>query len=295
MGVSYKNVDALSFILQALICIVSLMSQNPFIKSISEAARKKIVDYLLFTPLLSLAKRLRGEIFVFNRRWGYLFYPVDYLSYKIMMLSHEGLVPDHVGELVRRTRRRPVFIDIGAHQGSYTLALHRHCRLVVAVEPDPTNYFLLKRNLSLNKVKNCIPVNYVVSSHDGFVNLYLSEFSDIHSVKKDWVGKPRRVVRVPARRIDTLLKELSIDGVDLVKIDVEGSEMEVLEGMSETVEKFKPVLLIEVAKRNLKNVIDYLKLHNYDFQVLYRSSHYITKEKIFYILSRTKGIGDDNL
>jgi FkbM family methyltransferase len=284
MGVSYKDIDALSFLLRVLNYIVSLIARSPFIRSTSEIARMKIVDYLLFRPLLGLARRTRREIVVFNRRWGYFFYPVDYLSYKIMMLSHEGFVPDYVVELIRRIGRRPVFIDIGAHQGSYTLALHRYCRLVVAVEADPTNYFFLKRNLSLNKVKNCVPVNYVVSSYDGFANLYLSEFSDIHSVKKDWVGKPKKVIKVPARRIDTLLGELSIDKVDLVKIDVEGGEMEVLEGMSETLEEFKPALLIEVAERNLKNVIDFLKQHNYRYRMIYRCSHYITKEKVFYIL-----------
>ena len=69
-----------------------------------------------------------------------------------------------------------------------------------------------------------------------------------------------------AKPIDAIIAEYGIKRVDTVKIDVEGAEVEVLEGMRRSIEKFKPNLLIEVSWANAERVYKFLKEINYEIK-----------------------------
>lgn len=229
----------------------------------------KIVDWIFFVPVVRLARLVGKELVVFNKEWNYYFIVSDYISYKIMMLTHEGYVPVYLFHLVRRFKEKPIFIDVGAHQGCYSLALYPYCRLIVAIEPDALNYHFLKSNLMINNVKNCITVNCAAGSFNGFAELHISELSGYHTIKKGRGCLFRKRGRVPVYSLDTLLLDkLLIDRIDLVKIDVEGAEADVLMGMRKIIERFKPVILIEVFRVNYEAVIEYLHSFKYRYKVV---------------------------
>ncbi len=84
------------------------------------------------------------------------------------------------------------------------------------------------------------------------------------------IFKDIREVYISVDTIDNLVDSGKIEKPDFVKIDVEGAEMEVLEGMIGTVRNFKPELFIEVhgadlkqARSNAKNLIYYLVKNKY--------------------------------
>ena len=158
--------------------------------------------------------------------------------------------------LIRKvTRYNDVVIDIGAHIGLHTIHFAKIAKLVIALEPEPSNFRLLKENIKVNKASNVIALPIAASNYDGYIDLYISPSSGSHSVEvyndlemrasSKYIGK----IKVPCIKIDTLLKMLGLSKADIVKIDVEGHEHKVLEGMTRILTNVPPrVLIIEIDK-----------------------------------------------
>ncbi len=143
-----------------------------------------------------------------------------------------------------------VVVDVGAYVGRYALKASRKVGdvgVVIAVEPDPKAYTLLVHNLALNGAKNVRPLNIALSNYNGICKLYTGkpgltslekETFEIHHSGGIAEGKP---IFVACRTLDSLLAELGIRRVDWIKVDVEGAEHEVLQGMIRTIEGNKQV------------------------------------------------------
>ncbi len=88
---------------------------------------------------------------------------------------------DYTSLLVQRiSRRHEVFVDIGAHYGYFSLLANRACpRLeILAIEPAPTNYEILRRNLDLNRVDSATLIEAAVSDQDGQADFLISSAAD---------------------------------------------------------------------------------------------------------------------
>jgi FkbM family methyltransferase len=121
-------------------------------------------------------------------------------------------------------------VDVGAHIGLYALVASTLVGpegKVYAFEPELQNYDLLQKNIKANGFTNVIPLRKVVQDRPGTAKLYLHpERSELHSVRK--LGKGAKAIVVEAISLDDFLVGQK---VDVVKIDVEGAEMAVLQGM----------------------------------------------------------------
>jgi len=126
-------------------------------------------------------------------------------------------------------------IDIGAHVGYYTLLAAKQVGptgKVYAFEPDPDNHATLLKNIELNGYSNIVAVRKAVSDRLGHAQLYLSAtVSGNNSMYHHGLAE-RGSVSVETTTVDSMLEELEWPHVDLVKIDVEGAEVAVLEGMT---------------------------------------------------------------
>lgn len=140
-------------------------------------------------------------------------------------------------------------IDIGAHIGLHSIALSKLVKptgLVYSFEAHPSIYKLLEHNCFNHS--NIITHNKAVSGTSNAV-LYVEDV-DFDSADVDNTGgfgtqsihETERLIRVDTTSID----DHQIQDVALVKIDVEGNEMNVLEGMKRTLMKQKPILFIEI-------------------------------------------------
>jgi FkbM family methyltransferase len=138
-------------------------------------------------------------------------------------MTHEdwlrSLVHPFMGEL---------FIDVGAHVGTWALRATRGFEKVVAFEPNPTANSILRKNVQLNKLTNIMVIQAVISNTAGEVSVGGG------SGKRKQAG-----FRIPVRTIDSFNFEPS-----LMKIDTEGNELQVLQGAQETLRR-KPQLVIE--------------------------------------------------
>lgn len=151
---------------------------------------------------------------------------------------------EEVYDSIEYPRPGDIVIDVGSFIGAYALKASKYVGergIVVAVEPHPKNYELLKYNVELNKARKVICLNLALMSYRGTVRLYYpresSEYSSI-------VFPADSYVDVKCETLDNLVKKLRLKRVDFVKMDVEGVELEVLKGGEETLETYKPKLSI---------------------------------------------------
>ena len=135
---------------------------------------------------------------------------------------------------------RDIVLDVGAAYGSYTLpAIASGAALVVAFEPNPESYYDLCMNLNINSfMPKCIPLNFMADKVPKLTQK--TYFPDTHSSVK---GKyPTLGFAVS---IDEIVEKYKLPRVDWIKIDVEGSEFDVLVGAAKTITEFHPTLLVE--------------------------------------------------
>lgn len=140
--------------------------------------------------------------------------------------------------------------DVGANFGYYTLLFANRvgpAGRVIAIEPNPSTYALLSETVSLN-------------GYDSMVTLVSEAASAISGATVELfvpLGEPKNatiafsanerpaesVTPVTTVSIDELAKDLR--RVDFVKIDVEGAESDVLQGMAGTIERYRPTIVLE--------------------------------------------------
>ena len=109
-------------------------------------------------------------------------------------------------------------IDIGAWCGTWAKAMEPFAKKVIAFEPDKVHFACLERNCTIN----CDPRQEAVGSENKHISLTEDDFTQAKRVEKE--GDIRMVT----------LDSLAYENVDLIKIDVEGYEMEVLKGVDNT-------------------------------------------------------------
>jgi FkbM family methyltransferase len=140
------------------------------------------------------------------------------------------------------TEVRGILLDVGAYIGTFALR-HRHSvKSVYAFEAHPDNYDTLLKCLNLSHAEDVEPVQAAVSDKHGDTRLFIGT-PDTHSLEHG-TGQS---ISVPATTIDLFLKERGIDPVDIrvIKVDVEGAELRVLRGATNTLAAANPLLILE--------------------------------------------------
>jgi FkbM family methyltransferase len=133
-----------------------------------------------------------------------------------------------------------VFYDIGANIGVYTLYAARRCDKVFSFEPHCGNFMSLLRNIRINNLNNCIPMSIALHNNTGFFNF--SYHSDVTGTSASQLEKKTDSGLVELKhswKIDDLMS--SIPAPDYVKIDVDGNELLILNGMINALKKIKSI------------------------------------------------------
>jgi len=144
-----------------------------------------------------------------------------------------------------------VFYDIGSNTGLFAIDFsHRYDKVFCyAFEAQPAQSSMIVNSILLNGLKNAKCVSCLLGAQDGVGKLYLTSHTIHASIvprEDDYV-----VLELPMHSIDSLSSEGTIKDADVVKIDVEGSELNVLKGAAETFRRTAPSIIFE-ADENMK-------------------------------------------
>jgi len=169
----------------------------------------------------------------------------------ISYISSEMWMFELLRELVRKTNG--VFLDIGVNVGQTLVKLKAldPDRNYVGFEPNPTCIYYVNELLKVNKFKNCTLVPIGLFTNDGLLPLgmYSDDPSDASASLIDEF-RPGGILCakmfVPTFRYDSVASLLGIGSVGIVKIDVEGAELDVLSGFLGMIQRDLPVVLLEV-------------------------------------------------
>jgi FkbM family methyltransferase len=164
-----------------------------------------------------------------------------------------------------------VAIDIGANIGVFTVEWARHMHGwgdILAFEPQERVFHALAGNVAINNCFNAYPRYAVVTSEPGAMRVPVadhtipSSFGSLELRQREHnepIGQridyePDRMMSLPAVSVDSL----NLPRLDLIKIDVEGMEMEVLQGARRTLGAQRPVMIIEHVKIDRSALHDFL-------------------------------------
>jgi len=180
---------------------------------------------------------------------------------------HEPVVTKMLIDTLSKT---DIFVDVGTHLGYFTCIAGKICKegKIYGFELDKNAFDLLNKNISLNNLKNVEVYNYGVSDKKGYVKIpKITLPSPVLSFSKDCEDGDYRLV-----------KSISLDDFfldkkhkpNVIKIDVEGSELFVLKGMKNLLKDEKLTIFLEIHGRSLhkfdtdsKEIISFIKKRGY--------------------------------
>ena len=195
------------------------------------------------------------------------------------LLNRASYDPEEVSLLlklldVRRTHYGDgvIAVDCGANLGIHTVEWAKHMTgwgAVLAFEAQERIYYALAGNLALNNCFNARAINAAVSRQSGTMKIpqpnYLANasFGSIELTKREHGEFVGQVIDYSEDKM-TEVRMVHLDAfrfprLDLLKIDVEGMELEVLAGAAQCIADRRPILLVEVLKTDVNAVRAWLE------------------------------------
>ncbi len=149
--------------------------------------------------------------------------------------------------------------------GYLSLVMAQRCRQVVAFEPDPANAECLQQNAARNGITNVDLVQAAVTSEDGALEFATFGFSLVNHLVRDHEGElpiDAHVITVPTTTIDSHAESTGLYP-SLIKVDVEGGEIGVIEGALGVIDKIRPAIVCEVRPDSLVRIRELLRPFGY--------------------------------
>ncbi len=170
-----------------------------------------------------------------------------------------------------------VVVDVGAHIGSFSISVARSAYKVLAFEPEPTNYQMLKKNVELNHLENISIFEMAISGISGYQDIYTYQggsSADYSLYKSETMNV--KTGRIPTISVEDIIRREGLHRIDVLKLDCEGAEHDILGNMSlETAAKIMGITM-EMHTAPPEFTIDIpLRLRELGFQVSMSHSAYL--------------------
>jgi FkbM family methyltransferase len=144
-----------------------------------------------------------------------------------------------------------VVVDVGAHVGQFTLIASEAVGprgSVLAFEPDPRTFAYLDENVRRNGCRNVVCSRSALAQEAADSFLYLSDVSNVgcNSLRKT-LRHSGGSIPVQTQRLDDYVVAAGIERIDLLKVDVEGAELDVLRGAESLLARHRPAIVLELS------------------------------------------------
>jgi FkbM family methyltransferase len=216
----------------------------------------------------------------------------DFVGMSILVNGyHERDLLEFLGKEVYAKIKSGIAIDIGAFIGTHSLHMAQYFDHVISFEPNPVVYKLFEANRMDGGYKNIYSYNFGLSGTEQYLpyykytegNLGRNKFQYDDSTPEDNFAKVGDLlVKEGNAAIAEIMKSKNLAlPVKLIKIDTEGHELSVLEGISEVIKSNKPVIIFEsLGIKDTTRLLDYLKLLGYTEFIELQEHHPIKPRKI---------------
>lgn len=185
---------------------------------------------------------------LYRTRFGHLFW-LNTMSYVDQCIIRNGIFEDKSTEAINLlVKPGDIVLDIGANIGYYSVLLSnlvgKNGKVICF---EPTKYFrtVLKRNVEENNLNNVEIVNIGLSNKRQTLNIHISESTaTLHSPGGESPQNSECINLVP---LDEFIIEHNLPRIDFIKIDIDGHEPLFFEGAWSTIDKFDPIILLEIS------------------------------------------------
>lgn len=145
----------------------------------------------------------------------------------------------HLDAALKHVTNWSCALDAGAHVGTWSKPLSERFTSVIAFEPSPDTFEALEANLRQFNCTNVQTHQAAVGSKPGLVSLHLD------SRARDLKNTGARFVRLGGDIPMVTIDSLNLPSLGFLKLDIEGSEVEALEGARDTLHRCRPIVLFE--------------------------------------------------
>jgi len=182
-------------------------------------------------------------------KWGVrIFLPAHWRGIAKLVFAFREHYEPELGYLERVLSPGKTFIDVGACYGIYTLAASKIVGKegrVIAFEPATRAFRVLRENIELNSLTNVLSYPLALTEKKGKAWLYLHPNIGCDSLGKDH-SFTESAEEIATESLDNVLREISVDHVDVIKMDVQGVEEWVVRGATKVLNSSHPVVIFEV-------------------------------------------------
>jgi len=179
---------------------------------------------------------------------------------------------------ILRVEDGQVFIDVGAHIGTYTIPIAKQVGSkgkVIAFEPHPKSSEMLERSIKINHLENVTLIKKPVTDQKKKVKFGISNQPTISSIyfNKDTKYK----IELEGIDLDSCVNEIKLTRLDWIKIDAEGSEIDVLNGARQILKKYSPRIIMEIVEENQLKAKEILTSLGYEFKSIDKYQFFASK------------------
>ena len=253
------QVDSISLPFKRTLENASKKGISKTISTIIGIILKEFFLKIKFVPEIAVIPIHNYRMIIFPREQGIhseLFYYRKREPISVDFLQYSGII-----------KKGDIVLDIGGNIGYYALLeskLVGETGLVYAVEPVISNFKLLEKNIQLNNVENIRSFQFAFGAKEAQTEIYISDRCNWSTLNKEAIQNccigSQKVSMVT---VDSFLEDKATP--KLIRMDVEGYEYEILQGMTKTLEK-GVMLFMEVHPTTMKSVdgfFEILKRHGY--------------------------------
>lgn len=160
-----------------------------------------------------------------------------------------------------------IIVDIGANEGYYLLKIKENnpTSKIIAVEPNPYSFSLLEKNVHANNLKNVILINKAagqvstMTTFECVKEIGAISGKGLRLIKRPWLNddyiEQKQVEMIP---LEQILYENQIEKVDILKIDVEGMELDVLQGVQRHLDRIDRIVVERHNKKLRDEIVVFL-------------------------------------
>ena len=221
-----------------------------------------------------IKKSLVNDIFSFRGIKVYVpNFPLDCIQSNFV-LNKQFFEIEILEKINKYLNKDSVVFDLGANVGNHTLywALKQKVKKVYSFEPVPNTFKILEKNIEINKLQDTVNIfNFGLSDK--------TQMADIDSFMPTNIGATHLKVlssgSIQLKDLDSV--EIKEDYIDFVKIDIEGMEIDCLNGAKSFIEKYHPLFLIEAHAGNFNIIQKMLSCFGYILIEQFPGENYLFK------------------